>query len=146
MSWLRGACTSCDRAPASERGAWTFWLLDICASMAFADATSAGQEVCAIPAVAERETADTILNTVASVFLICVILSQVGSCYATGRLLPVPHLAQRGTTRCLRVVQMGCHWLPGHKAANPKALYVRRRGPPSLTQAFCPALRRRPIR
>jgi len=46
--------------------------------MAFADATSAGQEVCAIPAVAERETADTTLNTVASIFLISVILSQVG--------------------------------------------------------------------
>jgi hypothetical protein len=44
--------------------------------MAFADATSAGQEVCAIPTVAERETADTTLNTVASTFLICLILSQ----------------------------------------------------------------------
>src|SRR5262245_14804937 len=46
--------------------------------MAFADATSAGQEVCAIPAVAERETADTTLNTVARTFLICAILSHLG--------------------------------------------------------------------
>jgi hypothetical protein len=46
--------------------------------MAFADATSAGQVVCATPAVAERETADTTLNTVASTFLICVILSHFG--------------------------------------------------------------------
>jgi hypothetical protein len=44
--------------------------------MAFADATSGGQEVCAIPAVAERETAVTTLNTVASSFLIASILSD----------------------------------------------------------------------
>src|SRR5712692_9343489 len=75
-SWLRGACTSCDRAPARERGACTSWLLAVCVSMAFADATSGGQEVCAIPTVAESETAVITLNTVASTFLIASILSD----------------------------------------------------------------------
>jgi hypothetical protein len=46
--------------------------------MAFADATSAGQEVCAVPTVAERETADTTLNTVARTFFISAILSLFG--------------------------------------------------------------------
>src|SRR6266851_2593483 len=69
-SWLRGACTSCDRAPARERGACTSWLLAVCVSIAFADATSGGQEVCAIPTVAEREKTVTTLIVAASNFLI----------------------------------------------------------------------------
>src|SRR5216684_3120073 len=69
-SWLRGACSSCDRAPASERGACTSWLLAVWVSIAFADATSGGQEVCPIPAEAERATTVVTPNTVASSFLI----------------------------------------------------------------------------
>jgi hypothetical protein len=44
--------------------------LAVCISIAFADATSGGQEVCATPAVAESEKTVTTLNTTASSFLI----------------------------------------------------------------------------
>src|SRR5713101_4602886 len=81
MSWLRGACTSCERAPASERGAWTSWLLAVCVSIAFADATSGGQEVCAIPTVAEREKTVTTLIVAASNFLI--VVSVLSDCVLT---------------------------------------------------------------
>jgi hypothetical protein len=75
--------------------------------MAFADATSAGQEVCAIPTVAERETADTTLNTVASTFLISVILSQFVSHFTRAAFAAVfsrfasgPHGARTHALRC----------------------------------------------
>src|SRR5215470_5265175 len=54
------------------------WLFAVCVSIAFADATSAGQEVCAVPAEAERATTVATLNTVASTFLISSILSDCG--------------------------------------------------------------------
>jgi hypothetical protein len=44
--------------------------------MAFADATSAGQDVCAIPTVADREIIVTILNVVANSLLIAPLLSD----------------------------------------------------------------------
>jgi hypothetical protein len=54
--------------------------LAVCVSIAFAAATSGGQEVCAIPAVAEREKTVAILNVVASTFLIAIsVLSDCGS-------------------------------------------------------------------
>src|SRR5713101_8386698 len=91
-SWLRGACTSCDRAPARKRGACTSWLLAVCVSIAFADATSGGQEVCAIPTVAEREKTVTTLIVAASNFLIVVsVLSDcVLTAFSTGVLLLAP--------------------------------------------------------
>jgi hypothetical protein len=60
------------RAPASDRGACTSWLLAVCVNIAFADATSGGHEVCAcaIPAVADRENIVITLKP-ASNFLIC---------------------------------------------------------------------------
>jgi len=44
--------------------------LAACVNIAFADATSGGQEVCPIPAEAERATTIVTLNAVASSFLI----------------------------------------------------------------------------
>jgi hypothetical protein len=44
--------------------------------MAFADATSAGQDVCAIPIVADSEIIATILNVVPSAFLMEPVLSH----------------------------------------------------------------------
>jgi hypothetical protein len=72
--------------------------------MAFADATSAGQEVWAIPAVAERETADTTLNTVASTFLIAVVLSDFGFLLRCSVAFSVPRIWPSGApTRTLRM-------------------------------------------
>jgi hypothetical protein len=50
--------------------------LAVCVSIAFADATSAGQDVCAIPTVADSEIIVTILNVVANSLLIAPLLSD----------------------------------------------------------------------
>src|SRR5712692_1604491 len=100
-SWLRGACTSCDRAPARERGACTSWLLAVCVSIAFADATSGGQEVCAIPTVAEREKTVTTLIVAASNFLI--VVSVLSDCVLTAFSTGVLLLAPGAPTRSHRV-------------------------------------------
>jgi hypothetical protein len=68
--------------------------LAVCISIAFAEATSGGQEVCAIPAVAEREKTVTILNPTARSFLIVVsvlsycVLTALSTTFSTGFPLP----------------------------------------------------------
>jgi hypothetical protein len=50
--------------------------LAVCVSIAFADATSGGQDVCAIPTVADSEITVTILNVAANILLIAPLLSN----------------------------------------------------------------------
>jgi hypothetical protein len=80
--------------------------LAVCVSIAFADATSGGQEVCAIPTVAEREKTVTTLIVAASNFLIAVsVLSDcVLTAFSTGFFSwPLgPQLAAIGCTRDAR--------------------------------------------
>jgi hypothetical protein len=62
--------------------------LALCISIALADATSGGQEVCAIPAVAEREKTVRTLNTTARSFLIVSVLSDcILAVFRTGSFL-----------------------------------------------------------
>jgi hypothetical protein len=50
--------------------------LAVCVSIAFADATSAGQDVCAIPTVADSEIIVTRLNAAVNILLIAPLLSD----------------------------------------------------------------------
>jgi hypothetical protein len=63
--------------------------LAVCVNIAFADATSAGQDVWAIPIVAESEIIVTILRAAANILLIAPLLSDCVSDRVPARLSPL---------------------------------------------------------
>jgi hypothetical protein len=69
--------------------------------MAFADATSGGQEVCAIPTVAERVKTVTTLIVAASNFLI--VVSVLSDCAFPAFFTGIPLLALWAPTRSHRM-------------------------------------------